>query len=80
MKFLHHLRACIVEYVSEYIFFVSNKKTHTQKAKESKENRKTKDTKEEKEKENVVTKICGKTNCIHWYRLTICSVQRKNTC
>ena len=67
MKFLHHLRACIVEYVSEYIFFVSNKKkhTHTQKAKESKENRKTKDTKEEKEKENVVTKICGKTNCVH---------------
>ena len=68
MKFLHHLRACIVEYVSEYIFFVSNKKTHThthtQKAKESKENRKTKDTKEEKEKENV-TKICGKTNFVH---------------
>ena len=66
MKFLHHLRACIVEYVSEYIFFCfKQKNTHKQKAKESKENRKTKDTKEEKEKENVVTKISGKTNWIH---------------
>ena len=36
MKFLHHLRACIVEYVSEYIFFVSNKKTHTHTHKKQK--------------------------------------------
>ena len=40
------------------------KKTHKQKAKESKEEtRKRKETKEEKEKENVVlNSICGKSN------------------
>ena len=59
------LAARIAECVSEYIFFVSNQKTHThkQKAKETKEKRKTKETKEEKEKENVVVNnICGKSS------------------
>ena len=50
-----HLPARIVARVSEYIFFVSNKKVHREKiAKETKESRKTKETKEEREKENVV--------------------------
>ena len=59
------LAARIAEYVSEYIFFVSNQKTHThkQKVKETKEKRKTKETKKEKEKENVVVNnICGKSS------------------
>ena len=40
---------------------MSTKKTHIQKAKETKENRKTKKAKEEKEKENVVVvnNTCG---------------------
>ena len=40
----------------KFIFFVSNKKTHTLKTKsrKTKEKRKTKETKEEKETENVV--------------------------
>ena len=48
---------CIRIYV-----FVSNKKPHKQKSKETNENRKTKETKELKEKENVVivNNICGK--------------------
>ena len=52
-KSFHHLPTCIAECVSEYIFFVSNKKyTYKQKAKKkkTKEKRKTKETKEEKEK------------------------------
>ena len=81
-KFFHYLPARIVACVSEYIFFVSNKKkntrTHTQKQKapETKEHRKTIETKKEKEKENVVivNNICGKSNGMRWYRLTICSV------
>ena len=66
-KFFHHLPACIVECVSEYIFFVSNKKKmQKQKAKETKENRKIKETNEEREKENVaaVNNVCGKSNGI----------------
>ena len=67
-KFFHHLPARIVECVSEYIFFVSNKKKQMQKqkAKETKENRKIKETNEEREKENVaaVNNICGKSNGI----------------
>ena len=45
-KFFHHLLARIVVCVSEYIFFVSNKRIHIQKqkAKETKENRKSKET------------------------------------
>ena len=58
LKNFYHLPARIVESVSEYIFFVSNKKTFTDtKTKETKENRKTKETKEETEKENVVYTI-----------------------
>ena len=56
-KLFHHLPTSVAQCVSEYIFFVSNKKTHSQKAKETKENRKTKEIKEEKEKENVVVVI-----------------------
>ena len=53
-KFFYHLPARIVACVSEYMFFVSNKKkthTHTEKQKtnETKENRTAKETKEEKE-------------------------------
>ena len=46
----------IVICVSEYIFFVSNKKTHTQeqKAKETKENRRTKETKRRRGKKIFV--------------------------
>ena len=80
-KFFHYLPARIVACVSEYIFFVSNKKkthahTQKQKAPETKEHRKTIETKKEKEKENVVVvnNICGKSNGMRWYRLTICSV------
>ena len=65
MELFSCAHAHIVEYVSEYTFFVLNKKTHThkQKDKETKECSKTKETKEEKEKENVVVvnSICGKS-------------------
>ena len=60
--------------------FCFNQKKHAQKKKQqkTKENRKTKQKKpeEEKEKENVVivNNICGKSNGIQWYRLTICCV------
>ena len=65
-KIFYHLPARIVESVSEYIFFVSNKKTFTDtKTKETKENRKTKETKEETEKENVVYTISVEN--LPWY-------------
>ena len=56
-------------------FLFQTKKTHTQKVKETKENIKTEETKEGKEKWNVpvvVNNICGKSNAIRRYPLTIC--------
>ena len=76
-KFFHHLPAHIVECVSEYILFVSNKKKHRiKKQKKLKKIEKQKEANEEKEKENIVVanNICGKSNRIRWYRLTICFV------
>ena len=67
---LPHSRMCI------RINLFQTKKTHNQKAKETKENRKIKETNEEKEKGNVVVvnNICEKSIGTRWYRLTICSV------
>ena len=50
VKIFHYLPARIVVCVSEYTFFVPNKKKHTQKQKvqERKENTKTKETKRRK--------------------------------
>ena len=63
------------------MFFVSNKKKHPhkQKAKETKENRKTEETKKEKEKGNVAALhiICGKSNGVRRYRLTIYVISQK---
>ena len=61
--------------VSEYTFFVLNKKKNIQtktKQKKLKKIEKQKKPKEEKEKENVfvVNNICGKSNGIQYYRLT----------
>ena len=66
--FCYLLPACIVECLSEYIYFCL-KKTQTQaksKKKTKGEKRKTKETKEEKEKENVavVNSTCGKSGNI----------------
>ena len=71
-----HLPARIAESVSEYLFFVSNKKKqiHKQKAKETKEIEKQRKQMKKRRNEMFVNNICGKSTEIRWYRLRNFSV------
>ena len=78
VKIFLSLTLRIVEWVSEYVFFVLIKNTYPYKQKAKRNWRKNK---KEKEKEIFfINNICRKSNGIRWYRLTICVVYFFNLC